>query len=171
MRLLAFMFRPILCLMLIGCTETPAEKDQTGMHPEAHLSRGGPRNRYGFVVSPDVLKKWIREIPEVTKGIPADEVIGRLGEPDEDYADFIKGNFFSPVTGRTLVYDVAVYRFGDAGDYNEEIHMEFDPNNRYMSYWVKTPFHPSGFPDEDLSALISKWPVASVFPPAGAPGD
>jgi hypothetical protein len=168
MQLLRFVFLPILCLTQTACIETPAERDATGGDPNVHLTRGGPRNGYDFVVSRDILARWISEIPEITKGTLPPEVIGRLGKPDEDFAE---GPWNQPCPGRCLVYFVAVYRFGDAGDYSEEINLEFDPNNHYVGYGLQIPFHRSDFPDQALSALINKWPVASGFRPAGAPGD
>src|ERR1700722_18565139 len=85
MRLFWFMLLPIFCFMQTGCTDTPAGKAVSSDDAKPHLSRGGPRNGYLWVVYPDVLAKWVREIPEIAKGTPADEVIKRLGEPDQDY--------------------------------------------------------------------------------------
>ena len=81
------MFLSILFLTPPGCIDTPAGKAVTADEGKAkpHLGRGGPRNGYPWVVSPEILAKWIHEIPQITKGTPGDEVIKRLGEPDGDY--------------------------------------------------------------------------------------
>src|SRR5580700_9488300 len=87
MRLLRLMLLSVLCLAHVGCIDTPAGRAVTADEDKAkpHLSRGGPRNGYLWVVYPDILAQWVREIPEIGKGTSADEVIKRLGDPDQDY--------------------------------------------------------------------------------------
>jgi hypothetical protein len=161
MRPLLLMILTGFCLMHAGCTLTPAEKAVTGEHPNAHLGRGGPRNGYDFIISPNERAVWIREIPQIDKGTSADEVIRRLGEPDHDWLDFVVG--FGPVTGRSLIYYVAIYRVGNSTEgMDQYIDLEFDPNNRFYSYWLVGN---SGVRyDEGLSTLMDVGPAASTEP-------
>jgi hypothetical protein len=178
---------PVLCLTLVGCIDTPAGKavtaDEGGEKP--HLSRGCPRNGYLWVVSPDVLAKWVREIPEIAKGTSGDEVIKRLGEPDLDYICGPDPGPFSSDAGydRWVVYYVAMDRDG-AGILNdiESIALVFGPDNRYKTFWVENPLHHHklstipGAPitadqlfDHDLTSLMLAGPAACTFPTASQP--
>ena len=169
--LLQFTFLLIWCLTQTGCSETPAEKAITGNHPNAHLARGGPRNGHDFVVYPDVLAKWIREIPEIARGTSADEVIRQMGEPDLDYENG-PGIFWGPPADRIVVYYVAMDRLSkdeplSSARYIESIDLVFDTENRYMTFWVDNPLHPcklSAPPDQDLTSLILVGPAASTLP-------
>jgi hypothetical protein len=83
MRLLRFMLLPVLCLTQASC-DTPAGRAVTADEDKAkpHLNRGAPRNGHPWVVYPDVLAKWAREIPEIAKGNPwrrSHKTTGRTG--------------------------------------------------------------------------------------------
>ena len=172
MRLLRFMLLPILCLTLAGCTESPADKAVSADNAKLHLSRGGPRNGHPWVVYPDVLAKWVGEIPEIAKGTPADEVIRRLGEPDLTYVNAPELSW-SPHADRIATYYVAM----DRTDKNlplspaslaciESINLVFDSDGRYKSYWVDNPLHvrndapPDA--DQDLTSLLHAGPAATA---------
>jgi hypothetical protein len=184
MRLLRLMLLPVLCLTHLGCTDTPAGKAVSADDAKPHLSRGGPRNGHPWVVYPDTLAKWVREMPEIAKGTPADEVIKRLGEPDEDYINAPEIFFpvFFPDRGydRCVLYFVAMDRFDEYEPISstnlreiESINLIFDPDNRYKTYWVENPLHPwklnepPATPDQDLMSLIREGPAASTDPTVG----
>lgn len=158
------------CLMHAGCTLTPAEKEVTGEHPNAHLSRGGPRNGYDFIISPDERARWIREIPQIAKGTSADEVIRRLGEPDQDELDFVVG--FGPVTGRYLTYYLAIYRTGDVTmGLDQSVMLKFGSDNRFEYYMViAAPIPPLDLGiNYDLSKLPDLGSAASTGPAISQP--
>jgi hypothetical protein len=174
---LRLMLVPVLCLAPIGCVETPAEKAMTQHDPKVHLGRGGPRNGYDWVVYPSVLAKWISETPEIAKGTPADEAMGRLGEPDMEYEN-APGIFpWDPPGDRIVVYYVAMNRTIktlplSAAQYIESIELVFGNDNHYKGYWVDNPLHPFRLdapPDRDLASLIRKGPAASTLPVVSQP--
>src|SRR5580658_3804114 len=106
MWLLRFILPLGLCLTQVGCTETPAERALfNSNYANAHIDRGGPRNGHDFVVYPEVLAKWVSEIPEIAMGTPADEVIRRLGEPDYAYVNAPELSW-SPHADLIAVYEV-----------------------------------------------------------------
>jgi hypothetical protein len=189
--ILPFTLLSVLCLTQVGCLETPAEKAITGNHPNAHIGRGGPRGGYPWVVYPDVLAKWIREIPQIAKGTSADDVIRRMGEPDGDYENapvwFFPPN---PPADRCVEYFVAMDDPFKGAPVNfpsnlvsiESINLVFGPDNRYKTYWVENPLHhrnlnttlgapitPDQLFDQDLTSLMLAGPAASTRPTGGQP--
>jgi len=165
MRLLQIMAMVAVCSLQPGCfMPTPASVAATGDHPNAHVGRGGPRNGYDFVVTPEVLKKWIREVPQIAKGTPADEVIKRFGEPDDDYPLF--AGFGAPYRGRTLTYLVAGSRVNNQGLWPDEaIRLVFDNFYHYENYWVESHWMPMY--NADLSEWTRKGPAATTNPTTG----
>jgi hypothetical protein len=181
------MLLPVLCLTQWGCTDTPAGKAASADDAELHLSRGGPRNGHPWVVYPDVLAKWVREIPEIAKGTPGDEVIKRLGEPDQDYINAPEpfGPFyFFPDAGydRYVLYFVAMDRWDEYLPISstnlidiESIALIFGPDNRYKTYWVQNPLHPwksneePATLDQDLTSLAQAGPAACTRPTVSQP--
>ena len=163
-RLLRLMLLPVLCLTQFGCLDTPAGNAVSADDAKPHWGRGGPRNGYIWVVYPDILAKWVREIPEIARGTPADQVIKRLGEPDCDciagpvtLANFIWLPYPDRGCDRWVQYIVAMDNrvemdssgkhfyfvpLSDASDI-ENITMIFDQDNHYKTYWVENPLHPS----------------------------
>jgi hypothetical protein len=180
MWLLRLTLLPVLCVTQLGCTDTPAGKAVSADHAKLHLSRGGPRNGHPWVVYPDVLAKWVREIPEIAKGTPGGEVIKRLGEPDQDYICAPETiNPFFPDAGydRYVLYFVAMDRWSEYEPISptnliniESIDLSFGPDNRYKTYWVENPLHPwirneePATPDQDLASLTRAGPAASTRP-------
>jgi len=170
----------VLCLTHVGCVDTPAGKAVTADEDKAkpHLNRGGPRNGYPWVVYPDVLANWVREIPEIAKGTPGDEVIKRLGEPDQDYICGPDPGPFSSDAGydRWVLYFVAMDSSTNLIAI-ESIDLVFGPDNRYKTFWVENPLHrhnvntTPGAPittdelfDHDLTSLMLAGPAASTEP-------
>jgi hypothetical protein len=169
MRQLQLMILTGFCLMHLGCglidlTVTPAEKAATGDHPNAHLSRGGPRNGYDFIISPSERARWIREIPQIAKGTSVDEVIRRLGEPDQDDVNF--EHIFGPVSGRTLTYYLAIYRviYSSVGK-DQLVMLLFSRDNRFEYYLADGG---SGI-CFDMSALVDVGSAASRGPATSRP--
>jgi hypothetical protein len=192
MWLLRLTLLPVLCVTQLGCTDTPAGKAVSADDAKPQLSRGGPRNGHPWVVYPDVLAKWVREIPEIAKGTPADEVIKRLGEPDQDYIN--APETFDPFASdagydRYVVYFVAMDDAFKGAPVNsasylvdiESIALVFGPDNRYKTYWVDNPLHPFSVntlstpinPDQifdhDLTSLVLAGPAASTRPIVSQP--
>jgi hypothetical protein len=183
------MLLPILCLTQVGC-DTPAGRAVTADEDIAkpHLSRGGPRNGHLWVVYPNILAQWVREIPEIAEGTPAEEVIKRLGEPDEDYICAPETFFpsFFPDRGfdRWVEYYVAMDKWLDGLPNSstnlteiESIALVFGPDDRYKTYWVENPLHrrklntapgapitPDELFDHDLTSLMRAGPAASTEP-------
>ena len=177
MWLLRFILPPVLCLTQVGCLWTPAERALfSSDHAHAYVGRGGPRNGHDFVVYPDVLAKWVREIPEIAKGTSADEVIRRLGEPDLAYENG-DSLFWDPSADRIAVYCVVMDRIDTYEPMSstavladtESIVLIFDSHDRYKSYWVDNPshLHRNSFPDDwlqdqDLTSLPHAGPAATA---------
>lgn len=185
MWLLRLTLLPVLCVTQLGCTDTPAGKAVSADHAKLHLSRGGPRNGHLWVVYPDLLAKWVREIPEIAKGTPGGEVIKRLGEPDQDYICAPETiNPFFPDAGydRYVLYFVAMDRLDEYEPFSstnlteiESITLIFGPDNRYKTYWVENPLHHyrndsiDFLQDQDLTSLTQAGPAASTRPTVSQP--
>ena len=113
----------------------------------------------------------------IAKGTPADEAMGRLGEPDMEYEN-APGIFpWDPPGDRIVVYYVAMNRTIktlplSAAQYIESIELVFGNDNHYKGYWVDNPLHPFRLdapPDRDLASLIRKGPAASTLPVVSQP--
>lgn len=178
MRVLRLMALIVLGLTAVGCVDTPAGKAVDADHAEPYYERGGPRDGYAWMVNADVLAKWVREIPQITLGTEAEEVVKRLGKPDQDYvAGGVTIWFSDKGYDRCLTYFVAMDR-NEASELvgDECITLYFDQDNRYKSYEVDNPLHRKGnevpaTPDQGVARLMPARPEPSTDPATSQTSD